>query len=72
MTQRQFLFIFIIRSKGRERKGGRMIAWEFDDRSRRKYQVKSRPNDHMFEAGLGCAGGLSARIVSRGHPESLT
>jgi hypothetical protein len=33
MTQRQFFFIFIIRSKGRERKGGRMIAWEFDDRS---------------------------------------
>jgi hypothetical protein len=30
MTQRQFFFIFIIRSKGRERKGGRMIAWEFD------------------------------------------
>jgi len=26
----------------------------------------------MFEAGLGCAGGLSARIVSRGHPEALT
>jgi hypothetical protein len=26
-------FIFIIRSKGRERKGGRMIDSEFDDRS---------------------------------------
>jgi len=31
MTQRQFFFIFIIRSKGRERKGGWMIASEFDD-----------------------------------------
>jgi hypothetical protein len=33
MTQGQFFFIFIIRSKGREREGGRMIASEFDDRS---------------------------------------
>jgi hypothetical protein len=28
MTQRQFFFIFIIRSKGRERKGGKMIAFK--------------------------------------------
>jgi hypothetical protein len=33
MTQRRFFFIVIIHSKGRERKGGRMIASEFDDRS---------------------------------------
>jgi hypothetical protein len=33
MTQRQFFFIFIIRSKGRERKGAGMIVSEFDDRS---------------------------------------
>jgi hypothetical protein len=33
MTRRQFFFIFIIRSKGRDRKGGRMVASEFDDRS---------------------------------------
>jgi hypothetical protein len=33
MTQRQFFFIFIVRSKGRERKGDRMIAAEFGDRS---------------------------------------
>jgi hypothetical protein len=33
MTQRQFFFIFIMRSKGREREGGWMIASEFDDRS---------------------------------------
>jgi len=26
MTQLQFFFIFIMRSKGRERKGGKMIA----------------------------------------------
>jgi len=33
MTQRQFFFIFIMRSKGRERNGGRMLASEFGDRS---------------------------------------
>jgi len=33
MTQRQIRFIFIMRSKGCERKGGTMIALEFDDRS---------------------------------------
>jgi hypothetical protein len=71
MTQHQFFFIFIIRSKGRERKGGRMIASEFDDPS--LAQVASRRNDHTFQVGcLGCAGGRSACIVSRGHPESLT
>jgi hypothetical protein len=32
-----------------------------------------RSKGRTFQAGcLGCAGGLSARIVSRGHPESLT
>jgi hypothetical protein len=46
-----------------------MIASEFDDRS--PARVEKRPNDHKFQA-LGCAGGLSARMVSRGHPESLT
>jgi hypothetical protein len=47
-----------------------MIASEFDDRS--PARVKNRPNDHKFQAGcLGCAGDLSARMVSRGHPESL-
>jgi hypothetical protein len=72
MTQRRFFFIFIIRSKGRERKGGgRMIAVEFDNRS--PAQVRDRPNDHKSQAGcLSYAGGLSAHIVSRGHPESLT
>jgi hypothetical protein len=48
-----------------------MIASEFDDRS--PARVENRPNDHKFQAGcLGCAAGLSARMVSRGHPESLT
>jgi hypothetical protein len=48
-----------------------MIASEFDDRS--PAQVENRPNDYKFQAGcLGCAGGLSARMDSRGHPESLT
>jgi hypothetical protein len=70
MTQRRFFFIFIIRSKGREREGGRMIASEFDGRS--PAQVENRPNDHNQTGCLGCAGGLSARIVSRGHAESLT
>jgi hypothetical protein len=71
MTQRRFFFIFINWSKGREREGGRMIASEFDDRS--SAQVESRPNDRTFQAGcLGCSGGLSARIVSRGHPQLLT
>src|SRR6516162_8726858 len=38
-----------------------MIASEFDDRPAR---VENRPNDHKFQAGcLGCAGGLSARMV---------
>jgi hypothetical protein len=47
-----------------------MIASEFDDRSSARVE---RANDHKFQAGcLGCAGGLSARMVSRGHPESLT
>jgi len=70
MTQRQLFFIFIIRSKSRERKGGRMITSEVDDRS--PAQRESRPNDHAFQAGrLGCAERLSARSVSRGHPESL-
>jgi hypothetical protein len=46
MTQRQFFFIFIIGSKAPERKGGRMIAAEFDDRS--PAQVENRPNDHKF------------------------
>jgi hypothetical protein len=64
MTQRQFFFIFFIRSKGREREGGRMIAWEFDDVPRRKYRA-----DPMITR---LKPALSARIVSRGHPESLT
>jgi hypothetical protein len=70
MTQCQFFYIFIIGSKGRERKGGRMIASEFENRS--PAQLASRANDCAFQAGcFGCAGGLSAWIVSRGHPESL-
>jgi len=71
MTRRQFFFIFIIGSKGLERKGGRMIAAEFDDRL--STQVENRPNDHKFYAScIGCAGGISVHVVSRGHPEALT
>jgi hypothetical protein len=57
--------------KGSRTRGGRMIASEFDDRS--PSQVESRPNDRTFQAGcLGCSGGLSARIVSRGYLQLLT
>jgi hypothetical protein len=70
MTQRQFFFIFIMRSKGRERKGGRMIASEFGDRSPAQ---QNRANDHKFQAVcLACASGLFGRRVSRSHSESLT
>jgi hypothetical protein len=48
-----------------------MIAAEFNDHS--LAQVENRANDHKFRAVcLVCAGGLSARIISLGHPESLT
>jgi len=40
MTQRQFFFIFIMRSKGRERKGGRMIA-SFARRNRTGQMITS-------------------------------
>jgi hypothetical protein len=47
MTQRQIFFIFIMRSKGCERKGGTMIASEFGDRSPAQ---QNGANDHKFRA----------------------
>jgi hypothetical protein len=71
MTQRRFFFIVIIRSKIAKRKGGRMIASEFDDRS--SAQAETSPMITRFKPGASVVlDGLSARIVSRGHPESLT
>jgi hypothetical protein len=71
MTQRQIFFIFIMRSKGCERKGGStMIASEFGDRSPAQ---QNGANDHKFQAVCpACADGLFARSASRGHSESVT
>jgi hypothetical protein len=67
MTQGQIFFIFIMRSKGCERKGGTMIASEFGDRSQAQ---QNRANDHKFQAVCSaCANGLFARSASRGHSE---
>src|SRR5262249_32278789 len=49
MTQRQIFFIFIMRSKGCERKGGTMIASEFGDRSPAQ---QNGTNDHKLFARL--------------------
>jgi hypothetical protein len=67
MTQRQIFFIIIMRSKGRERKGGTMIASEFGDRSPAQ---QNRANDQKFQAVCpACADGLFARSAPRGHSE---
>jgi hypothetical protein len=50
MTRRQFFFIFIIRSKGRDRKGGRMVASEFDDRSPAKWRAGQMITDFKLFA----------------------
>jgi hypothetical protein len=47
MTRRQIFFIFIMRSKGRERQGGTMIASEFGDRLPAQ---QNGANDHKFQA----------------------
>jgi hypothetical protein len=70
MTQRQFFFIFIMRSKGRERKDGTMIASELGDRSPAH---QNGANDHKFQAVCpACADGLFAYSASSGDSESLT
>jgi hypothetical protein len=67
MTQRQIFFIFIMRSKGCERKGGTMIASEFGDSSPAQ---QNRANDQKFQAVCpACADGLFARSAPRGHSE---
>jgi hypothetical protein len=67
MTQRQIFFIFIMRSKGCERKGGTMIASEFGDRSPAQL---NRANDQKFQAVCpACADGLFARSAPRGRSE---
>jgi hypothetical protein len=67
MTQRQIFFMFIMRSKGCERKGGTMIASEFGDRSPAQ---QNRANDHKFQAVCpACADGLFPRSAPRGHSE---
>jgi hypothetical protein len=70
MTQRQFFFIFNIRSKGRELKGGRMVASGFNHRS--PAQVENRQMITRFKLLALAVLAALARIVSRGHPESLT
>jgi len=61
MTQRQFFFIFIMRSKGRKLKGSRMIALEFGDRSQAQ---QNRANESRSSTDcLACAGGLFGRSV---------
>jgi hypothetical protein len=70
MTQRQIFFIFIMRSKGCERKSGTMIGSEFGDRSPAQ---QNRTNDQKFQAVCpACADGLFACSASHGHSESLT
>jgi hypothetical protein len=57
--------------KGPRTRGRRMIASEFDGRS--PAQVETGPMVTRFKPVASVLlGGLSARIVSRGHPESLT
>jgi len=70
MTQRQIRFIFIMRSKGCERKGGTMIALEFDDRSPAQQNEQMITSFKLFTPA--CADGLFAYSASSGHSESLT
>jgi len=67
MTQRQIIFIFNMRSKGCERKGGTMIGSEFGDRSPAQ---QNRANDQKFQAVCpACADGFSPTVLHAAIPD---
>jgi hypothetical protein len=66
MTQRRFSFNIIIRSKGRERKGGSIVASGFDGSSRA--QVENRQMITSFKPLPSVVLAALARIVSRDYP----